>query len=261
MPRFKANGVYAQAEVIKEGHLQLEFDARRIPGCAQVQYYLYLLPPEPIADEPSGDTVSELPATTSVRRAPPARQWQFATPLGRERVSFRGLPVGIYNLITVGLDASGQRVSAPSRPMLVQHGGEAAWQAFYLRKDTLRPELKGHTAPTFGKIRAPRPVASLPVLVMSPVNKVLKPGEQANFTARVSNTKEALQVRWVLVGPGKLLVSRDTLQATYTAPPEGEHRARLRCRLDDSEVEEQHANIIVSDIPEGEEPEELLLGE
>ncbi len=220
-PPAHVNGATHLAQIGFKGRVRLSYDVRPL-GAAGV---LVLVHRWPLAD----------PA------APADLEWRFWTPRDTREVRFNHLPIGVYRVVTVALDAQGRPLALPSVPVYVEYGGRRAWRG--MQRDV---DLRAEPPPFAGVGVSYVPAEDQARVELSPATSVVKPGQEIVLRATLRNLATDVPVEWVLEGPGGLEPLPDG-QARYKAP-EGDSNqvARVRCLVPGTATIEGGATILVT---------------
>jgi len=174
---------------------------------------------------------------------PPALEWRFEQPAGTPLVRFHSLPIGVYRVVAIALDAQGNEVARQSYPVYVEYGGPRAWEG--MNRDL---DLRAEPPPLAGVGASYVASEDLPRIELSPATSVLKPGQEVLLRARARNLDQESPLRWHLEGPGRLEVLEDG-QAKYTAPGGSKNQiARVRCEAPGTAAQPGGATVLTTSV-------------
>ncbi len=223
-PSALVNGSDHLAQVGRMGPVRLSYDVRAL-GASGVRVLVHRWPLKGADD-------------------PPALEWCFQQPKGTPLVRFHSLPVGVYRVLAIALDAQGREVGRPSYPVYVEYGGPRAWEG--MNRDL---DLRAEPPPLAGVGASYVASEDLPRVELSPATSVLKPGQEVVLRARVRNLPLETPLSWHLDGPGDLEVLEDG-QARYTAPGSSKNQiARIRCEAPGTAAQSGGATVLTTSVP------------
>lgn len=142
----------------------------------------------------------------------PVKEWLFHGQSGRERLSFKDLPLAVYTVVAYCSDEEGKQLAVRAPLIHVEYGGWRAWEKF-------KPPIETVETPpdSFEEVKVATNVRNQEIgLQVVPRAALVKPGKSAIFKAAFKNMEEE-PVSWKLVGEGKLSPLEDGYYL-YTAP-------------------------------------------
>lgn len=143
---------------------------------------------------------------------PPIKEWIFRGASGPTRISFEGLPIGVYSLVAYACNEDGEALALAAPIIGVEYGGWRAWEAFKPPVETVEGTPDG-----FEDVEAATSVRNRDVgISVEPRAIVIKPGQTAILKASFRNM-DPEPVKWTLVGEGQLKAGEDDTYL-YAAP-------------------------------------------
>ena len=125
------------------------------------------------------------------------KSWTVRGARGTERLDFfKQMPIGVYRLHGIPLDAEGQPVPSSARPVYLEYGGLKAWR-----------DYKGTTKDTSERVPFSQGSASSPeqpTLVVEPAGVVVNAGQSVGLTAQLKGFQKEEELVWKLEGQGDL---------------------------------------------------------
>ncbi len=225
-PSFRVNGATHLAQIGLLGRVHLDYDVRSL-GAAGVHVVVHRWP-------------------LATPNAGPDLEWRFWSPAGPREVRFGNLPVGVYRVLAVAVDAQGEPMALPSVPVYVEYGGRRAWQG--MQRDV---DLRAEAPPFAGVGVWYVPAEDMPRVEVSPATSVVKPGQEVLLQATVRNLAADSPVEWTLEGPGELEPLPDG-QARYRAPGGDSNRvARIHCQVPGTGATGGGATVLVTSVEVG----------
>jgi hypothetical protein len=144
----------------------------------------------------------------------PLKEWLFHGVSGRERISFKELPLAVYTVVAYCCNESGEALAYAAPVIHVEYGGWRAWEEFQPPVETVEGKPEG-----FEDVEAATKISNRDIgIELIPRAVVIKPGQTATFKPYFREM-EAERIEWKLVGEGKLKPIEDG-QYLYTAPAE-----------------------------------------
>lgn len=129
----------------------------------------------------------------------PIKEWLFNGSKGRERLSFKELPLNVYTMIAYACDENGVAVAQAAPLIHVEYGGWRAWEKFKPPVETVEKQPD-----TFKDVSVATNNRNVDVgIAVDPPAVVIKPGGTVEFKPAFRNM-EPEPVTWKLVGDGKL---------------------------------------------------------
>lgn len=222
-PSARVNGSDHLTQVARMGPVRLTYDVRAL-GASGVRVLVHRWPMKNNQDAP-------------------ALEFRFQEPRGNPQVRFHSLPIGVYRVVAIALDAQGGDLGRESYPVYVEYGGPRAWDG--MRRDL---DLRAEPPPLAGAGASYVAAEDLPRIELSPATSVLKPGQEVLFHARIRNLDSQTRLSWHLEGPGSLKVLEDG-QARYTAPGGSKNQiARIRCEAPGTAATPGGATVLVTQV-------------
>ena len=223
-PSALVNGSDHLAQVARKGPVRLSYDVRAL-GASGVRVLVHRWPLQKADD-------------------PPVLEWCFQQPVGNPLVRFHSLPIGVYRVRAIALDAQGHEMGRPSYPVYVEYGGPRAWDGMVRDLD-----LRAEPPPLAGVGVSYVASEDLPRVELSPATSVLKPGQEVVLRARVYNLPPETRLSWHLDGPGDLKVLEEG-QASYTAPDSSKNQiTRIRCEVPGPAAQPGRATVLTTSAP------------
>lgn len=142
----------------------------------------------------------------------PVKEWLIHKASGRERLSFKELPINLYRLEAFAASQEGEPLAYRAPLVHVEYGGWRAWEKF---KPPVE-EVKG-PPPSFQDVDVATNMRNRDAGIdIVPRAAIVKPGGQVGFKANFRNMP-AERIDWKLVGEGELQAIDETTYV-YTAP-------------------------------------------
>ncbi|MBI3927757.1 MAG: hypothetical protein HY319_19610, partial [Armatimonadetes bacterium] len=181
-PVFMVNQKIKLAQVGEKGRVFVDYDVSAV-GAQGLKLYLY-----------------------HHSESSPRKEWHFTAPRGRERVSLNDMPVAVYRMVGVAVDAQGDPIARPAL-VHVEYGGWRAWEEFEAAERGGPPPPLSEIAPSEQQRQQEGQTLSI-----SPVSAVLKPHDTVEFETRLQGFPAGEEIGWRVEdgdweesGPGKLL--------------------------------------------------------
>lgn len=144
----------------------------------------------------------------------PIKEWLIHKASGRERISFKDLPINVYRMVAYAANEAGEPLAYRAPYIHVEYGGWRAWEKFKPPVETVK-----EPPPAFDEVDVATNMRNRDAgITLVPRAAIVKPGDEMNFQASFRNM-DPEKLDWKLVGDGQLKAI-DEMTYTYIAPAE-----------------------------------------
>ena len=219
-PAFTLNDMVTLCEVNHGGRVVLKYDVRRLGGSG-IKIQLY---------PGKGKNYQTL-----------FKEYRFDGPVGTARLDLHGVPILVYRVQGVALDAQGHELTGGETPVFLCWGGGRAWRSF--DNPTRYDPENGGKAPPFLKATVAKATEE-PSIELDPPGVVLNGGQAQKIEAVFHNVRIDEVLDWKMEGEGdfKVLTNRSVV---YAAPKDAKVGKTATIKVASREHPEINATLTV----------------